>query len=93
MKKVKFMLTAVAVLAVVGGALAFKALSLQNVYCDAGTVCQKVAWKTNIADTDTTEEPCGSGITTFFTTNVGNQNCQDLNSTTTGTVYSQPSEN
>ena len=55
MKKVKFMLTAIAVLAVVGGALAFKAKSFgSTIYCDipTSTFCNhaKVGWTIEGAD-------------------------------------------
>lgn len=48
MKKAKIMLTAICVLAVVGGALAFKAKSRANVYClipETG-ICYQVAFTT-----------------------------------------------
>lgn len=49
MKRAKIMLIAIAAVAAVGGALAFKAqkFNLQNVYCkNAAGTCQKKAFKT-----------------------------------------------
>jgi len=74
------MLTAIAVLAVVGGALAFKAKTFSdaNVYCStfaSPNTCQKVLFTTTTSGT--TEDPCTGDffykaatcpITTSFTT-------------------------
>ena len=60
MKRAKIMLIAIAVVATVGGALAFKAqkFSLQNIYClKASGICTQVAFKTtNVGPFVTT--PC-----------------------------------
>ncbi len=78
MNKVKFMLSAIAVTAIVGGALAFKAskLPLANVYCSIDQVCTKVKFTTDNNVTQTAN-PCNGDyfyttttcpITTSFTT-------------------------
>lgn len=62
MKKAKIMLTSIAVLAVVGGALAFKVKADANVYCKISGVCTKVAYTTQgynqIPRPATTTNPC-----------------------------------
>lgn len=61
MKKAKIMLTAIAVIAVIGGILAFKAKSFANVYCKfpgGAITCQKVAYTTAFRLGITTTDPC-----------------------------------
>jgi hypothetical protein len=83
MKKARIMLSGIAVLAVVGGALAFNAKKLEdkNVFCllPDGS-CPAVSYKTIPPGTPETTEPCGAGITTYFTT-------QPCTQTVSGTVY------
>lgn len=72
MKKVKVILTAVSVFAIVGGALAFKANTLlkKNVYCRISTGCSAVQpFQTDNNFEQPVTNPCGATITTFFTTN------------------------
>jgi hypothetical protein len=62
MKRAKMMLTALAVFAVVGGALAFNAKKFgqANVFCKIDNVCQPQIWTTTNADplARTTNDPC-----------------------------------
>lgn len=87
MKKAKIMLTAIAVLAVVGGALAFKAKSAANVYCKntAGTTCTKALYQTTQISAVTTTNPCTSANVTVF---YRDEFCEGATSTEAGnTVY------
>ena len=83
MKRVKIMLTAIGVLAVVGGALAFKVKTVgSDDYCiranDSGTVCTTYT---------TDSQFVGSGTLNFkyvFTTNTANCDDGDVNCTVPG---------
>jgi len=71
MKRAKIMLSAIAVLAVVGGALAFTAKTQANVFCKfpgQTPLCQKVLYATNVSGINTTTDPCpNEGV--FYTEN------------------------
>lgn len=85
MKKAKIMLIAICVLAVVGGALAFKAKQLANVYCltPATGACEKVNYTTvKIGGALPTTNPCPNE-TIFYTEN----GCQTTFIETFNTVY------
>lgn len=63
MKKAKIMLTSIAVLAVVGGALAFKVKADANVFCkiNVGTpqlTCEKKLYRTQFLPNRATTDPC-----------------------------------
>lgn len=88
MKRAKIMLTAIVVLAGVGGALAFKAqkFSQANIYCKfAGDqTCKKVNYTTQfVFDALSTTNPCkGAETTSTYTTSL----CGTPLATTTGYV-------
>lgn len=73
MKKVRIMLTAITVFAIVGGALAFKAKKFvtPNVYCSTftGPTCQLASpnLQTTIVAGAPARNPCSGGF--YFTTN------------------------
>ena len=82
MNKIKIMLSAVAVIAIVGGSLAFKAskFSRANVYCSTfgqqQNLCDKVNFTTD-NEISSSDNPCSGGLfytasdcpsTTVFTT-------------------------
>lgn len=86
MKRVKIMLTSVAVLAVVGGALAFKANKFiaANVYCSTfqqGCLKQTPSYQTTQNGSAIAFEPCGANS---FYTEAG---CVTAHSTTDLSVY------
>ena len=92
MNKVKFMLSAVAVIAIVGGALAFKASKQgnANVFCNtfgSPRPCQKVLFTTDNS-TSPSDNPCSGGV--YFT----QSDCQSPAITTNdedpGTLTIQP---
>lgn len=73
MKKAKLMLTAIAVLAVVGGALAFKAKTFGqgNVFCKFTDGCALVDYTTGqVSGAETTDNPCAAAITSSTYTNI-----------------------
>jgi hypothetical protein len=86
MKKARIALTAIGLLAVVGGALAFKATrEAANVFCPSPQpgVCTLVSYQqAPIAGQTGTLRPCGPNVLTYYTTtacNAGNR--------TAGRVY------
>lgn len=85
MKKVKIMLTAITVFAVVSGALAFKAqrFGLKNVYCRVSSACEIKEFQTTDNGQASVTNPCGGTITTYYTTNIGNSNCSNSSFKTT----------
>lgn len=88
MKRAKIMLTAICVLAVVGGALAFKVKSQANVFCltPSTGACDKIAFTTIKPNVNppaaTTTNPCPNE-TVFYTEN----GCQTTFIETQNTVY------
>jgi hypothetical protein len=81
MKRVKIMLTAITILAVVAGVLAFTAqrFTASAVFCSAidannNPICQFPGWqRVNNFQTPTTTGPCGVGIS-YYTTDA--ENCR-----------------
>jgi hypothetical protein len=55
MKKSKMILSAIAVVAIVGSALAFRPMGLGQIYCES-TCEQKINWKLDDSGTET--DPC-----------------------------------
>jgi hypothetical protein len=91
MKRAKIMLLAIAVVATVGGALAFKATTFQpgNVYCKiaaAGTTCALTSYTTNfIAGQATTTQPCVFGGSYYTTITLANAACKGISTNLTVT--------
>lgn len=86
MKRVKIMLTAVTVLAVVGGALAFKAQKFtpSAVYCKPSSTCNFANFQRDlISGAVTTTQPCGTNIKYYSEPNCVTQ----ITPTTTSTLY------
>jgi hypothetical protein len=89
MKAAKIMLTSIAVLAVVGGALAFKAKSQSNIFCkirpgQPTQICEQRLYKTTFQNNvATTNNPCPDETLMYTAAGCG----ADV-STTETTVYS-----
>jgi hypothetical protein len=85
MKKVKMLLSAAAVIAIVSSALAFKVHDA-NVYCpdpsNENFCTRQVNFQTTANDLGSTTDPCGNGGT--FETSPVNSSCSQ-----TGTVYNK----
>jgi len=79
MKKSKMIMTAFAVVAIVGSALAFKPFGQGEVFCNqACTTESKINWKLDPLNQSQVTDPCDNGAAGEYRLNPSTQNCEPI---------------